>query len=82
MMNPYLIAVSTGAGLFLAKKLFDKIQDWRKPDLSGVMTVAEFREKREELRQRYADNREVIKLLDTLDDVCSTLRDEDEIQLG
>lgn len=81
-MNPYLIAAATGAGFFGAKKLFGKIKALRKLKLTGIMTVSEFRKKRDALRKQYADNKEVIALLNTIDELCETLRDEDEITIG
>ena len=81
-MNPYLIAVTVGAGFFGAKKLFDKVQDLRKQKLYGTITVAEFRKKREGLRKKYASNKEVIDLLDTIDGLCENLKDDDEITIG
>ena len=82
MMNPYLIAGLAGVGFFGAKKFYEKVQNFRKPKLNGTFTVAEFRKKSNGLREQYADNKEVIALLDSIDDLCKNLNDDDELTIG
>lgn len=82
MINPYLLAGAVGVGFFASKKLWARGKEFFTPKLKGTFTVTEFRRKVGPLREQYAGNEEVLSLLDTVEQLCENMKEDDEITIG